>query len=339
MLRTTAIEVVRHLGIVGECNIQYTLDPLSHDYCVFEVKPRLSRSSAAICSAPSAPCSGLNTSGRGRLVPLDAASSLSRLAAGVDATPKPGSPCQSHEDARALDKARARARASPRRPSSPARAPTPPSPRSRRAHSPPVRPRSRGEAPASPSSKSTSTACACSARRSRPSRRPRTAASSPTSSTRSTSASRRRSRATRSRRPWAPPRRSASRAWCAAPSRSAASARRSSTTRPSSKTTAARPSRRHRKPSSRSRSRAGRRSSTRSCAMPPTTAPPCATWRTSATLLLPPPLREGTRSRSRAPFAVAREPESSQLLITTPLVALSWQVDGRRLPPSGVARV
>ncbi|KAJ1616751.1 hypothetical protein T492DRAFT_918161 [Pavlovales sp. CCMP2436] len=36
MLRTTAINVVRHLGIVGECNIQYALDPNSADYCIIE---------------------------------------------------------------------------------------------------------------------------------------------------------------------------------------------------------------------------------------------------------------------------------------------------------------
>lgn len=36
MLRTTAIKVVRHLGIVGECNIQYALDPKSQDYCIIE---------------------------------------------------------------------------------------------------------------------------------------------------------------------------------------------------------------------------------------------------------------------------------------------------------------
>jgi len=37
MLRTTAINVVRHLGVVGECNIQYALDPASQDYCIIEV--------------------------------------------------------------------------------------------------------------------------------------------------------------------------------------------------------------------------------------------------------------------------------------------------------------
>ena len=37
MLRTTAINVVRHLGIVGECNIQYALHPTSLEYCIIEV--------------------------------------------------------------------------------------------------------------------------------------------------------------------------------------------------------------------------------------------------------------------------------------------------------------
>ena len=38
MLRETAIKVVRHLGVVGECNIQYALDPKSYDYCIIEVR-------------------------------------------------------------------------------------------------------------------------------------------------------------------------------------------------------------------------------------------------------------------------------------------------------------
>lgn len=46
MLRSLAIKVIRHLGIVGECNIQYALDPRSDDYRVSEVNARLSRSSA-----------------------------------------------------------------------------------------------------------------------------------------------------------------------------------------------------------------------------------------------------------------------------------------------------
>jgi carbamoyl-phosphate synthase large subunit len=55
MLRTTAIKVVRHLGIVGECNIQYALDPKSQDYCIIEVNPRLSRSSALASKATGFP--------------------------------------------------------------------------------------------------------------------------------------------------------------------------------------------------------------------------------------------------------------------------------------------
>jgi len=55
MLRTTAINVVRHLGIVGECNIQYALDPESQDYCIIEVNPRLSRSSALASKATGYP--------------------------------------------------------------------------------------------------------------------------------------------------------------------------------------------------------------------------------------------------------------------------------------------
>lgn len=38
MLRTTAINVIRHLGVVGECNIQYALNPTSKEYCIIEVE-------------------------------------------------------------------------------------------------------------------------------------------------------------------------------------------------------------------------------------------------------------------------------------------------------------
>lgn len=41
MLRETAIKVVRHLNIIGECNIQYALDPHSLDYCIIEVRASL----------------------------------------------------------------------------------------------------------------------------------------------------------------------------------------------------------------------------------------------------------------------------------------------------------
>mmetsp|Transcript_32767 Transcript_32767/g.72153 ORF Transcript_32767/g.72153 Transcript_32767/m.72153 type:complete len:1504 (+) Transcript_32767:197-4708(+) len=55
MLRDTAIKVVRHLGVVGECNIQYALDPHSLDYCIIEVNARLSRSSALASKATGYP--------------------------------------------------------------------------------------------------------------------------------------------------------------------------------------------------------------------------------------------------------------------------------------------
>lgn len=38
MLRTTAVNVIRHLGVVGECNIQYALNPFSKQYCIIEVR-------------------------------------------------------------------------------------------------------------------------------------------------------------------------------------------------------------------------------------------------------------------------------------------------------------
>ena len=55
MLRETAIKVVRHLGIVGECNIQYALHPTSLDYAIIEVNARLSRSSALASKATGYP--------------------------------------------------------------------------------------------------------------------------------------------------------------------------------------------------------------------------------------------------------------------------------------------
>ncbi len=54
-LRRLSIEVIRHIGIVGECNIQYTLDPNSEDYRVIEVNARLSRSSALASKATGYP--------------------------------------------------------------------------------------------------------------------------------------------------------------------------------------------------------------------------------------------------------------------------------------------
>ncbi|KAH9942217.1 carbamoyl-phosphate synthase [Epithele typhae] len=48
MLRSAALKVIRHLGVVGECNIQYALNPTSREYCVIEVNARLSRSRCRI---------------------------------------------------------------------------------------------------------------------------------------------------------------------------------------------------------------------------------------------------------------------------------------------------
>ena len=54
-LRETAIKIVRHIGVVGECNVQYALDPFSEDYRVIEVNARLSRSSALASKATGYP--------------------------------------------------------------------------------------------------------------------------------------------------------------------------------------------------------------------------------------------------------------------------------------------
>eukprot|EP00057_Strongylocentrotus_purpuratus_P012618 XP_011667092.1 PREDICTED: CAD protein [Strongylocentrotus purpuratus] len=55
MLRKTAIKVIRHLGVVGECNIQYALNPESHEFFIIEVNARLSRSSALASKATGYP--------------------------------------------------------------------------------------------------------------------------------------------------------------------------------------------------------------------------------------------------------------------------------------------
>ena len=54
-LREIAIRTVRHLGVIGECNIQYALDPKSEDYRVIEINARLSRSSALASKATGYP--------------------------------------------------------------------------------------------------------------------------------------------------------------------------------------------------------------------------------------------------------------------------------------------
>ncbi|MBE2280696.1 MAG: carbamoyl-phosphate synthase (glutamine-hydrolyzing) large subunit [Ignavibacteriaceae bacterium] len=55
MLRSLSIKIVRHIGIIGECNVQFALDPDSDDYRVIEVNARLSRSSALASKATGYP--------------------------------------------------------------------------------------------------------------------------------------------------------------------------------------------------------------------------------------------------------------------------------------------
>jgi carbamoyl-phosphate synthase large subunit len=54
-LRKLSIDIIRHIGIIGECNVQYALDPDSEDYRVIEVNARLSRSSALASKATGYP--------------------------------------------------------------------------------------------------------------------------------------------------------------------------------------------------------------------------------------------------------------------------------------------
>ena len=54
-LRALAIKIIRHIGIIGECNVQYAFDPKSEDYRVIEVNARLSRSSALASKATGYP--------------------------------------------------------------------------------------------------------------------------------------------------------------------------------------------------------------------------------------------------------------------------------------------
>ena len=60
-LRSIGIRLIRHLGIVGECNIQYALDPDSDDYRIIEVNARLSRSSALASKASGYPLAFIAT--------------------------------------------------------------------------------------------------------------------------------------------------------------------------------------------------------------------------------------------------------------------------------------
>ncbi len=60
-LRALSIKVIRHLGIIGECNIQFALDPTSEDYRIIEVNARLSRSSALAYKATGYPLAFIAT--------------------------------------------------------------------------------------------------------------------------------------------------------------------------------------------------------------------------------------------------------------------------------------
>ena len=60
-LRSLSIKVIRHLGIIGECNIQFALDPNSEDYRIIEVNARLSRSSALASKATGYPLAFIAT--------------------------------------------------------------------------------------------------------------------------------------------------------------------------------------------------------------------------------------------------------------------------------------
>jgi carbamoyl-phosphate synthase large subunit len=61
MLRSHGIKLIRHLGVVGECNIQYALDPATGDYRIIEVNARLSRSSALASKATGYPLAFIAT--------------------------------------------------------------------------------------------------------------------------------------------------------------------------------------------------------------------------------------------------------------------------------------
>ncbi|MFR5954156.1 MAG: hypothetical protein ACLUGQ_11130 [Coprococcus sp.] len=55
MLRTSALNIISELNITGGCNVQYALNPESFEYCVIEVNPRVSRSSALASKATGYP--------------------------------------------------------------------------------------------------------------------------------------------------------------------------------------------------------------------------------------------------------------------------------------------
>ena len=61
MLRASSLKIIRHLKIVGGCNVQYALDPFSKKYYVIEVNPRVSRSSALASKATGYPIAKVTT--------------------------------------------------------------------------------------------------------------------------------------------------------------------------------------------------------------------------------------------------------------------------------------
>ncbi len=61
MLRSSALKIIRALGIEGGCNVQYALDPNTRDYAVIEVNPRVSRSSALASKATGYPIARIST--------------------------------------------------------------------------------------------------------------------------------------------------------------------------------------------------------------------------------------------------------------------------------------
>ncbi|MFD1849940.1 carbamoyl-phosphate synthase (glutamine-hydrolyzing) large subunit [Oceanobacillus bengalensis] len=61
MLRTSSLKVIRALGVIGGCNIQFALHPESNEYCIIEVNPRVSRSSALASKATGYPIARIAT--------------------------------------------------------------------------------------------------------------------------------------------------------------------------------------------------------------------------------------------------------------------------------------
>ena len=55
MLRNSALNIIDELGVEGGCNVQFALNPDTFDYCVIEVNPRVSRSSALASKATGYP--------------------------------------------------------------------------------------------------------------------------------------------------------------------------------------------------------------------------------------------------------------------------------------------